>query len=131
MARFSNYLLAFSEGTCYIGHVRRREWDGKRPPPRPGLSWTPNSYGWRPSAQYWLRRDAMEKLGDSCACCGRRDWSKLELDHIVPPALDESRERVKEAGGPYNAALREPERFQLLCKSCNLRKRRGARWARL
>ena len=39
--------------------------------------------------------------------------------------LEESRERVKEAGGPYNAALREPERFQLLCKSCNLRKRRG------
>src|SRR3972149_2861851 len=98
--------------------MSKRQWDGKKPPPRPGL-------GWKPNSAYWQRRDAMEQLGASCVCCGTKDWSRLEIDHIVPPALDENGKRAWDKGGIYNAALEGPERFQLLCRSCNRRKRRG------
>ena len=67
-----------------------------------------------PKLEFRLRNDAFSKSIDengfyTCACCGKKYWSRvnLQVDHII--AMN-------------NGGKSVPENLQILCKSCNAKK---------
>ena len=69
---------------------------------------------YNPDLEFRLRNDAFSKSMDengfyTCACCGKKYWSRvnLQVDHIV--AMN-------------NGGKSVPENLQILCKSCNAKK---------
>jgi len=73
-----------------------------------------------------------EKAGEWCACCGDGQWTRLQIDHIKPAPCDAEGNRYWKDQGDnvYRQVLLEPEKFQLLCRSCNSRKGKGERCTR-
>lgn len=65
-----------------------------------------------------------ELLDDVCACCGEHRFIFLTIDHIHN---DGAKERKEGFVGVkfYLKVLREPERYQILCRNCNWAKRFG------
>lgn len=69
-----------------------------------------------------MRVAVLGLLGGSCLCCGISDEVFLDIDHIEDDGAEE-RKRVNST--TWRLALREPERFQVLCRNCNWAKYRG------
>jgi hypothetical protein len=67
----------------------------------------------------FTREAVLRKLGGQCVCCGEREYVFLDLDHVNN---DGSKDRKK---ATWRLALREPHRFQILCRNCNWGKYRG------
>lgn len=63
-----------------------------------------------------VRLEALKLFGDKCLFCGINDIDVLQFDHINNDGkLDRHKALSKEA-------LKNPEKFQLLCANCNLKK---------
>lgn len=62
------------------------------------------------------RLAALELLGGKCECCNISEPVFLDIDHVND---DGNVDRKKGNGKTWLSALREPDRFQLLCKNCN------------
>lgn len=63
-----------------------------------------------------MRIAVLGLLGGACACCGITETVFLDLDHI---AGDGAAERARVNSATWRLALREPERFRILCRNCN------------
>jgi len=75
------------------------------------------------------RLQLIEKFSGKCIWCGETDTELLEFDHIHNDGAKEPRTQNNSSGRSNGgrstlAKVRKaPERFQLLCKACNLKKR--------
>lgn len=79
------------------------------------------------SEQYKRTRDETRKavldlLGGRCACCGESEYVFLDLDHVDNDGYSDRRDK---RGATWRLALKDPDRFQVLCRNCNWAKFRG------
>lgn len=69
-----------------------------------------------------MRVAVLRTLGGECACCRITEPVFLDLDHIDN---DGNKDRAKTNSATWRLALREPHRFQILCRNCNWAKHMG------
>ena len=76
----------------------------------------------RHKVQRW---QALDKLGGRCVVCKERDYSKLEIDHVVAQKRTKEEHRRLTGRTSVKAALEGKEsgsELQLLCKVCHVKK---------
>ena len=68
------------------------------------------------------RAKMFELLGNKCVCCGERDPTYFQIDHIEN---DQDYRKDHNNGGSIKLRqyIQEPARYQLLCANCNYAKR--------
>ena len=71
-----------------------------------------------------LRRAALARYGNICACCGECDPAFLTIDHIVPAGKRKS-EYERKALYAWLKSQGYPDGFQTLCWNCNMAKGAG------
>lgn len=74
-----------------------------------------------------LKIQVFESYGNKCACCGETNLFFLELDHINNDG-NFDRKRTGHLNNVFlnlKNAVKNPERFQLLCSNCNSGKARN------
>jgi hypothetical protein len=69
-----------------------------------------------------VRKEAIQRLGGQCECCGLTVWEFLAIDHRYN---DGAAERASGAGASRTAQLvrqvaNPKERYRLLCHNCNM-----------
>ena len=77
--------------------------------------------------QLWRRRLKLRVFtmyGNCCACCGETNLFFLDLDHVNNDGRGDRR-KTKCNTKSFSAALKNPERFQILCSNCNSGKSRN------
>src|SRR6266478_2497659 len=75
-----------------------------------------------------LRRDAMAKLGNTCACCAESESVFLSIDHINNDACIDRKNGIRGAYMILKKILNDPEadkHYQVLCYNCNMAKARN------
>lgn len=60
-----------------------------------------------------------EILGRECACCGEKERIFLDIDHVFNDGWKNRRPVA------YTQVLKDPERYQILCRNCNWAKYLG------
>ncbi len=71
-----------------------------------------------------MRIRALMHLGGKCVDCGEDDLIVLQLDHKDGDGYKD-RQKGHRRDGP-SSALREPERFEVRCANCHVRKTRAS-----
>jgi hypothetical protein len=61
--------------------------------------------------------------GNCCKHCGFSDRRALQLDHVLGGGTKERKEKRWSSSSVYADALKNPEKYQLLCANCNAIKR--------
>jgi hypothetical protein len=75
----------------------------------------------RPPSRADYRALGIRAYGGACVCCGERDISFLQLDHVHNDGAEERR-RTKRSPWALARAQGYPPRYQLLCANCNMAK---------
>jgi hypothetical protein len=81
-----------------------------------------------------LKRDALEKYGTSCICCGESDIRFLTMDHKNNDGAEHRRQTDKKGNGKHGGGLNMyfwlrhnnyPDGFQTMCYNCNCARSRN------
>ena len=72
-----------------------------------------------------LKNQVYQMYGSACACCHETSMVFLTIDHLNNDGASDRKRLHRDRTTIYRAAIKEPNRFQILCRNCNWAKSRG------
>jgi hypothetical protein len=70
-----------------------------------------------------IKERVYTQYGNRCKQCGFDDRRAMQLDHVRGGGSKERKEKRWSNASVYSDALKNPEKYQLLCANCNAIKR--------